>query len=150
MIKKRIAWIYGTCTSSNSENLMSSDNSKIYSFFNFGSSTYLYFVTLKSTDGSSIGNRYKSNTAWSNIWGSTQNGDYILITALWTSNQRLILVNTVTFNFQYRDFSGTYLYGWAVEPQSGRYIFTSIRIIWILWIFFDLIKNLGLLLEDST
>ena len=68
----------GTWSASNSESLLSSDQSTIYSFFAFGSTRYLYFAGLSVTGGSVTTTRYKSNTSALYVWGSALNGDYVV------------------------------------------------------------------------
>ena len=68
----------GTWYSSNSESILSSDQSTIYSFFLFGSSTYLYFAGLSVAGGSVVTTRYKSSTSVSRVLESALNGDYVV------------------------------------------------------------------------
>ena len=68
-----------TWSTSSSESLLSSDKSKIYSFFIFGmSSKYLNFAGLSVLDGSVVTTRYISDTSVSNVRGSALNGDYMV------------------------------------------------------------------------
>ena len=79
----------GSCSASNSESLLSSDGSTIYSFFTFGSSSssasYLYFCGLSVSDGSVATTRYKSSATVFGAWGSALKGD--IIVKLNTANQ---------------------------------------------------------------
>ena len=68
----------GTWSADASESLLSSDKSKIYSFFIFGPSKYLYFVGLSVSDGKVTTTRYKSNISIENVKGSALNGDYVV------------------------------------------------------------------------
>ena len=71
----------GTWSTSNSESVLSYDESTIYSFFLFGSPTtnrYLYFCGLSVADGSVTTTRYKSSAIVSSVWGSALNGDYVV------------------------------------------------------------------------
>ena len=70
----------GTWTASNSESILSSDQSIIYSFFLFGTfpTYYLYFAGLSVTDGSVETTRYMSNISVTSVWGSALNGDYVV------------------------------------------------------------------------
>ena len=74
----KIACASGTWTSSFSESVLSADGLSIYSFINFGSSRYLYFVSLSVSTGSVIGTRYKSSVTTNYVWGSALNGDYLI------------------------------------------------------------------------
>ena len=74
----KIAWASGTWTSNLSESILSADGLTIYTFINFGSSQYLYFVSLSVSTGSVVGTRYKSNVTIAFVWGSALNGDYLI------------------------------------------------------------------------
>ena len=74
----KIACASGTWTSSFSESVLSEDGLSIYSFINFGSSRYLYFVSLSVSTGSVVGTRYKSSVTTNYVWGSALNGDYLI------------------------------------------------------------------------
>ena len=75
----QIACPSGTWTASFSESVLSSDGSRIYSFFTFGpTNTYLYFCGLSVSDGSVRTTRYKSSASVSYVWGSALNGDYVV------------------------------------------------------------------------
>ena len=108
----------GTWSASNSESLLSSDQSTIYSFFAFGSTRYLYFAGLSVTGGSVTTTRYKSNTSALYVWGSALNGDYVVATT--QSPTSLIMYSISSLTFTIKSFSGNNLYGWGVEPSSGR------------------------------
>ena len=103
-----------------SESIMSQDGLTIYSFFLFGlvSQSYLYYAALSVSTGSVIGNRYKSSVSVQFVWGWAFNGDYFVATTANPSS--LIIYNTYTSTFLIKSFSGSLLYGWAVEPTSGR------------------------------
>ena len=60
----------GTWTTNSSETVIL--NSKIYSFFLYGTSQnlLLYAVTFNITDGSVLGSRFKSTNAWNYLWGT--------------------------------------------------------------------------------
>ena len=74
----KLACASGTWTSSFSESILSADGLSIYSFINFGSSRYLYFVSLSVSTGSVVGTRCKSNMTIGYVWGSALNGDYLI------------------------------------------------------------------------
>ena len=76
-VATQIACPGGMRTAFYSESLVSNDGSKIYSFFIYGSTQYLFFVTFNSTDLSIIESRYKSSIAWSMSYGSSLNGNYL-------------------------------------------------------------------------
>ena len=60
-----LTWAYSSWYSYESESILSSDNTQIYSFFiiNFASSTNLFYASFMILDGSVSGNRYISNNA---------------------------------------------------------------------------------------
>ena len=68
----------GTWTAYDSESVLSSDGSTVYSFFVFGVPTYLYFSGLFVSTGSVKTTRYKSTATVSGVWGSALNGDYLV------------------------------------------------------------------------
>lgn len=102
-----------------SDSVLSSDISKIYSVFNYGPSSSLFFVTLNLADGTILNNRYKSAIGWNYVGGVVLNGNYLAITALWSSPY-LVLFNTVSSSIIAKSFSGPYLYEMNVEPISNR------------------------------
>ena len=114
----KIACASGTWTSSFSESVLSEDGLSIYSFINFGSSRYLYFVSLSVSTGSVVGTRYKSSVTTNYVWGSALNGDYLIASV--ESPTSLVMYSLSTSTFTIKWFSGTYLYGWGVEPSTGR------------------------------
>ena len=110
----------GTCYSTYSESIISSDSSKIYSFSTYGNTlTYMYFVTFSTINGNVIGSRYKSNNIWGGIYGSTLNDANIVITASCSPFNQLIVYDTQTSVFIIKQFSST-LYQLTVDPNSGR------------------------------
>ena len=115
-----MSWSSGTWSTSNSETLLSStDSTKLYSFFTYGSSKYAYFATLNATNGNVIGSRFKSSTSCSSIYGMAEKGNYLLATVLWT-NYYLVLVDITSFTFSIKLFSGISLYGTSVDQGSRK------------------------------
>ena len=115
----QIACSSGTWSSYYSESVLSSDGSTVYSFFTFGASnTYLYFCGLSVSDGSVRTTRYKSGTTVSSVWGSALNGDYVVATTQSPVSLAIYSISSSTFTI--KSFSGYALYGWRVEPSSGR------------------------------
>ena len=113
----QIACTSGIWFASNSESVLSSDRSTVYSFFTFGSTKYLYFIGLSESDGSVVTARYKSSTSVDYVYGSALNGDYVVTTT--QSQTALVMYSISSSTFTIKSFSG-YLYGWGVEPSSGR------------------------------
>ena len=104
----KMSWQSGIWAVHTAETMISSDNLKIYSFYLYGSvNVYIYFVTLSVSDGSVLGSRYKSSIAWSNIYGSKINGDYLLVNTNWVG-QFITFVNTATSVIVNRAFAGSY------------------------------------------
>ena len=113
----------GTCTVLNSESILSSDSTYIYTTFTYGSTTqYMYLTTLKSSDGTVVGSRYRTSISIEGILGLTQQGDYLAWTSFYSTTYILTLWNTITFEFTHKQFSGSYLYQVIVEATSGRYL----------------------------
>ena len=107
-----------TWSASISESVLSSDGSTLYSFFSFGSTKYLYFWGLTVSDGSVATTRYKASVSVATIWGSALNGDYVIATT--SSPTFLVIYKISSSTFTIKSFAGNNLYGWGVEPSSGR------------------------------
>ena len=105
-----------------SQSLANSDKSKIYSLFTYGpsGSLYLYFVTFDATSGNILGSRYISSGTWTDMLGSAINGNYIAATPYWLSYSHLLLIDTVSFSFTIRKYTGTKLFGVGIENISKR------------------------------
>ena len=101
-----------------SESVLSSDRSTIYTFFLYGPSKYLYFAGLSLSDGSATTARYTSSETVSEVWGSTLNADYVVATIHTPTS--LVIYNISSSTITIYSFSGLYLFGWGVEPSSGR------------------------------
>ena len=115
-----LSWASGTWSSSESESVLSSDNSKIYSFFIFGSTRYLYFATFAVSNGNVLSSRYKSNIGWAGVYGSASNGNSIM-TIIMRTTYSLLIFDTTTSSITIKDFIGD-LYGWTVDTSSGRWV----------------------------
>ena len=110
-----------TCYQYDSEVLLSPGKTTIFTLFIYGSTTYAYYAAFKSADGSVVGSRYKSNIAWNYVYGSTLVGDTIAATLTCSPTQMFIcLYNKTASSFEFKQFSGTSLYGMTLEPSSGR------------------------------
>ena len=105
----------GTWTASYSESLIVSNT--IYSFFTYGSTTFLYLAAISVTDGSVIA-RYKSSSSCDAVNGSGVNGDYIVV-SLQTPNC-LLIFNMLSYAISIKSFSGAFLYSIDVETSTGR------------------------------
>ena len=106
-----------TWSASNSESILSSDRSKIYLFFIYGSPKYLYFAGLSVSDGSVITSRYKSNAGVNYVQGSASNGDFLVASTSSPTSVVIYCISSSTFTI--KSFSD-YLNGLGVEPSSGR------------------------------
>ena len=115
-------WASGTWTLGLSEAVLDSDGTKIYAFPSYGSTKYLYFITLKVADGSVLNSRYKSSVTCSNSFGSAQAGDYLALTGA-CSGLYLILFNLNTSTFTFMDGSLCDFNQVAMEPITKRYFF---------------------------
>ena len=101
------------------ESLLNNDNSLIYSFSVFGSPLRIYFTTFLVSNGSVIGNRYKSGIIWYSISGSVLSGNYI-VTAVNLSPYSLLIYNVLTTQFTLYNFSGTFLGQISIDSSSER------------------------------
>ena len=117
---KTIVCVSTNWTTSLSESKLSTDNTKIYSFFVFGNPTMFYLITLSFANGSVIGNRYRSSVTWMQVYGSAINGNYVAANLVWSSISYLVLYNTATSAINLKTFNGDTLVGLSVEPSVGR------------------------------
>ena len=109
-----------SCTGSSSESLLSSDSSKIYTFFIYGGSThYLYHAALAVADGAMVSSRYRSDVECVGVIGSAMRGNNIIATVKW-STSGLMMFDLITGIFNFKTITGTTLYGWGVEQSTGR------------------------------
>ena len=99
--------------------MLNADGSKIYSYFSYGNPKYLYFASFSVTNGGVLSSRYKSSINGISVLGSTLIGDYSIAVVLY-SNYNIVIMNTAISEFTIKNFVGTVLYGWAIEPISGR------------------------------
>ena len=109
----------GPCTSERTDTILSRDGSFLYSFTLFGNSVYLYLSMINSTDGSVIGSRYKSSLTCVKIYGSSFSDEYILVSVNW-GNFYISLFNTATFEFTFKQFTGSFILQQEKDPKSGR------------------------------
>ena len=100
--------------------VLSSDKSKLYIVFPFGSITFteaytlnvdqtVYFITLSASTGSSIGTSYKLNSGASMTYGAVLAGDYLVAPFFSYSSKNLsflILYNTATSVFSFKYING--------------------------------------------
>lgn len=115
----KISWSFGSWTSYLSESLLSNDGSTIYIFFTYGSSRYLYFISLSVSTGTAVGSRYKSSTIITSVNSAALNGNYLLAST--STEDSVIMYNLLSSSFTIKSFSST-IYGWSVELYSGRFI----------------------------
>ena len=96
---KSMTWPSGSWSTSYSETLIdSTDSTKIYTVFSYGSTSYVYFLSMNVTNGDVIGSRYKSSISLISVYGFKQNGDYLLAT-IYNPFYHLLLINTQSFSF---------------------------------------------------
>ena len=106
-----------------SESLLSADKSKIYSLLSYlysPPSNYIYLTIFKTSDGTIIGNRYRSNSGWFGVYGFILSGDYIIASLYSLGQYYLMFYNIPLDSFTYRSFTGSSLYDLAIEAGSGR------------------------------
>ena len=115
-----MTWPSGSWSTSYSETLIdSTDSTKIYTVFSYGSTSYVYFLSINATNGDVIGSRYKSSISLKSVYGFKQNGDYLLAT-IYNPFYYLLLINTQSISFIIYKFSGNGIYGLAVDPTVKR------------------------------
>ena len=114
-----MGWSSGSWTIGYSDSILSNDGLKIYSMLTYGSSKYLYFITLNNSDGQIINSRYKSSQIWSYVWGIALNGDY-LAANIEASPGLIVLVYLPTQLIIVKNYAFTYPYGLWVEKSSRR------------------------------
>ena len=112
-------WSSGVCSAEVSDSLLNSDGSLIYSIFPYGSTKYIYFTILNSTDGSLIGSVYKSNNSCTSVYGIVQSGYYLAVTWEWT-DYFLILLNTISMIFTWKAFNLNDFNQGIVDPGTRR------------------------------
>ena len=80
----------------------------------------MYFVTFNKTDGAVIGSRYKSSIPIDSIYGSVQKGDLIVLTVYDASSKyNLAMLNATSSVFIMKQFSGSGLFGAAIQPYDA-------------------------------
>ena len=101
-----------------SESVLSSDGLSIYSLFIYGSTKRLYYVCMSASTGNVAATRFRSSVLVSYVYGSALNKDYLIATTF--SPNSLVIYGLNTFVFTIKSFSGSQLFGWGVEPSTGR------------------------------
>ena len=91
-------------------------SSKIYSFFIYGNTQYLYLAAMDFNTGT-VSVRYKSSATCTIVYGIGASGDYLAASAWYT---HLVVYNIATTKFEIRLFSGTYIYGIGIEALTAR------------------------------
>ena len=121
---KQMSCSSSLCEIYDSESILSTEKSKIYSLFGYASSSFnIYFSWFKTSDGTVVGNRYQSATSWSGsptVYGLVLNG-YNIVGTLQCSSTYLVIYNIPSDSFTFNSFSSdTYLYDVATESRSNR------------------------------
>ena len=116
----RLSWPTSLWTLGLSETLLSSDKTKLYIFPAYGNPRYLYFMSIRLTDGGKVDTWYKSNLSVDKVFGSAQYGNYIVIAAEWSPNNCLMLVDLSKSTFNLKGFTGGNLKQVVVDPSTGR------------------------------
>ena len=114
----KISW--ATCSLIGGDSLKDPNNDKIYSFYTYGSPTYLQFSILNSTNGNVIGSRYISNIIWDQVWSKMSTISNILAVGVSCSMYKLVLYSIVNDSFTIKDFSGNYLFCTMSDKLSNR------------------------------
>ena len=116
----QIIWVTEPCTLSYSKSLTSEDKSKIYSFFSFGTTAYLHFITFNATDGTVVGSRFKSSIVWSISLGVIAIDNFLVVNSFWNDLYNVIIINLSTYSFVIREFTGVGLIWGAANLASRR------------------------------
>ena len=109
-----MSWSSSSCSLYQSESLLSSDKSSIYSFFSFG--YYMYYVCFNSLDGSILSSRYKSSINIYDVNSIVLYGDYVISI---TSYSYLVMYSITTFAFTIKRFNDS-LYSMLLDSSNGR------------------------------
>ena len=117
----KMLWPSGTWDVTFAEQLLNNDNSKIYSWVNYGiaNSSYIYFVIFNIADGTISGSRFRSSIT-QNVAGAILSGDYVAIASYDLTYSYLTLFNIPLSTFTYWKTSGVILYGEGYDPTSKR------------------------------
>ena len=95
-------------------------NSQLYTYFSYGATPKLYFVSFSLNSGSILSSRYKSNFDWNHILGIANKDQYIVSTPIWSASQYLLLYNVDSDKFLIKQYASSHLYQWIADPSSGR------------------------------
>ena len=80
----------------------------------------MYFISISMADGSQLGTWYKSNSYVSNIQGSAQYGNYIVV-SFYDGVYYLMILDVSQFIFSFKRFNGAVLNQIGIDTNSGRY-----------------------------
>ena len=117
--KKMMLWSGGTWGSSfSSESVISSDTSKIYSFYTSGN--LLYFATFNSLNGDIIDSIYRSNQNIYKVNCVTLSESYISVIILNTGTNYSVLLFDLSLSTFIIRMTTYNIIGCGVEPFSGR------------------------------
>ena len=106
----------------NSQSLLSTDSTTIYSFFIYKQPTSfkLYFAAQDALNGSIVLTRFRSSESILYVENSVLYGDYAIIV---TSNPSLLVIYSISSNsFMVKSAIGILFQGIGIEQASGRYI----------------------------
>ena len=119
----QLTWTGGAWTGSYSEWQKDSAGLSIYWLLVISSTEgYVQYVRFNLSDGSVIGNRYRSNNSspTAQVYQTSLNGDDILIaTAQLNSNFYLLVIDISSILFTVKSY-GWNLYGWVFDSSSNK------------------------------
>ena len=119
----QLTWTGGAWTASYSEWQKDSAGLSIYWLLVISNTEgYIQYVRFNLTDGSVIGNRYRSNSSspTAQIYQTSLNGDDILLaTAQLNLKFYLLVIDISSTLFTVKSY-GWSLYGWVVDPSSNK------------------------------
>ena len=105
-----------------SVSLLSDNKSRLYTLVSYSqTTTNMYFTVFNTSDGTVLGNKYKSNPNWypSGGFGAVLSGDNVVATFQCTS-WYLLVYSILTDSFTFKLFSGSNMYEWALDNWSNR------------------------------
>ena len=80
----------------------------------------MYLVKFQISDGTVIGNRYRSSVGMAQLFGLALQGDFLVFTTYYSSNYIVAVWNTITYEFTIKNKSNGYTYQAITESSSGR------------------------------
>ena len=99
----KLTWPSLSWSQDQSDTVLSSDGSLIYSFISYGDLVYVHFASLNSTNGNIVGQRYKSNQSIWQVNSVSLFSYYVVASASWSSTGKVILYSLSSNSFSTMD-----------------------------------------------